>query len=709
MKKILYSLCVVAMAATTACSDFLDVTSPSEVDADFVFSNSTTARAALDGAYETWRDCAQNQVFGDGWFYALDVAGSDIERHPEAFANQPGRHWPETFYQNGTYTKDYGLTLYDKNDQNGAYNRLFNVIGKANVVITNMENAANFEEIMAQTEPSGVSQIYGEAIAMRATAYRELIKYFGDVPYSDTFGEPAGAIASRDSIYEVCIADLRRVEPLMYRSGQIPGFTGTKNYFSRTYVQGLIGRMCLEAAGYQTRRNDVKPVDIDGNPITITKMGNENNNATYGRRDDWKDFYQIAKTYYEALLSDSGAAEFLTVDPRAAEGKRQYGNPYQYFFQQMHMSDAIYATESIYEYPMQIGGGNDARPYSFGRPSSGDGKGTKNYPCKDYGQGRINPAYYYGIFDPNDMRRDVSVTVTGSTGAGQEKLISFAMGSKADAGGLSLNKWDENRQETPWWQAQRKSGVNGPYMRMSEIYLSYAEVCSELGDVSTAKQYLKLVRERSFPAGKANTDAFIASCANLTEAIIEERGFEFAGEGDRRYTLIRSGLLPKMIRRIKDLTKDMMDGLDRDGYYQFANGNVISNYIYTKPVDGKAVHGFRLTTQCPADMQDDPVLFPGWRGQHDDWTKFGCAATENSNLAIKGLFAPVSESEKAALLADGYSEVAWGAQLLTVRDEYDKYLFYDYDYVSAPIYLVPFTPNVIIAGGLTNGYGFKNE
>ena len=102
MKKILYSLCVVAMAATTACSDFLDVTSPSEVDADFVFSNSTTARAALDGAYETWRDCAQNQVFGDGWFYALDVAGSDIERHPEAFVNQPGRHWPETFYQNGT-------------------------------------------------------------------------------------------------------------------------------------------------------------------------------------------------------------------------------------------------------------------------------------------------------------------------------------------------------------------------------------------------------------------------------------------------------------------------------------------------------------------------------------------------------------------------------------------------------------------------------
>ncbi len=46
---------------------------PSIVDSDFVFSNPTTARAALDGAYEQWRDCAQNKVFGDGLFYAADI------------------------------------------------------------------------------------------------------------------------------------------------------------------------------------------------------------------------------------------------------------------------------------------------------------------------------------------------------------------------------------------------------------------------------------------------------------------------------------------------------------------------------------------------------------------------------------------------------------------------------------------------------------
>ncbi len=125
------------------------------------------------------------------------------------------------------------------------------------------------------------------------------------------------------------------------------------------------------------------------------------------------------------MLADPGNALFHLTDPRGASDKSRhtFNNPYQYFFEQMHMDDAIYADESIYEYPMQQGGGNDGRPYSFGRPSSGGSKAA--YPCKSYGQGRINPAYFYGVFDPNDMRRDVSITMTGSNGKGVEKLIPF--------------------------------------------------------------------------------------------------------------------------------------------------------------------------------------------------------------------------------------------------------------------------------------------
>ena len=40
-------------------------------------------------------------------------------------------------------------------------------------------------------------------------------------------------------------------------------------------------------------------------------------------------------------------------------------------------------------------------------------------------------------------------------------IIPFVPNSKAEGGGLTLNKWDENRQANPWVAAQRKSGING--------------------------------------------------------------------------------------------------------------------------------------------------------------------------------------------------------------------------------------------------------
>ena len=211
MKKIVYStLFFAGMFLTTACSDYLEVGSPSIVDSDFVFSNPTTARAALDGAYEQWRDCAQNKVFGDGLFYAADIAGSDIERHPESFSNQLGRHYPECLYQNGTYASSYGLTSYLK--ENDIYASLYAVVSKANAVITSMENAENFESIINGGQ-SEMGQMYGEAVAMRATAYRELCKNFGDVPYVGVYGVVPKGLVSRDSIYDVCIEDLQKVEP----------------------------------------------------------------------------------------------------------------------------------------------------------------------------------------------------------------------------------------------------------------------------------------------------------------------------------------------------------------------------------------------------------------------------------------------------------------------------------------------------------------
>ena len=374
----------------------------------------------------------------------------------------------------------------------------------------------------------------------------------------------------------------------------------------------------------------------------------------------------------------------------------------------MHGNDAAYADESIYEEPFQQGAsGNDPRPYSLGRPSAGGS--SNNYPCKNYGQGRINPAFYYGMFDPKDLRRDISCTVTGLDGkAGKEKLIPFTPGSQANGGGIACNKFDESRQTTVWTKNQRRSGINAPYMRMAEVYLGLAEAAAALGDESTAKLNLKIIRDRAF-GGNGNVDAFIAKEGSVLKAVIDERGFEFAGEGDRRFTLIRTGLIAEKIKEIKELTRKMLDGLKNNGYYTFDNGNTISTHIWTKMVDAKTFYGKRYFETPPAGMEDDPVLSPGWRGVNNDWEAYGLSySNTETNLAIKGLFTKLSSAEIADLEADGYKKTDWGKQLVDNDDEYYKYLFYQYDYQKAPIYLFPFSPNTLSTGGFTNGYGFAN-
>ncbi len=705
MKTKILSFAILAAGAfaLTSCEDFLETSSKSKPDGDFVFSNMTTARAAMDGAYSEWHGAISSQIFGDGLYYALDMAGSDIMRHPEKYENQPLRHVPESFYTNGTAAANYDPVGYGKEAPNSPYSVLFSVIGKANAVTSAIEETAGFADMMAAATPTDLSQLYGEAVALRATAFRELIKYYGDVPYQSVMGEAALGLSPRDSIYDVLIADLQRVEPLMKPVGK------DKRFFSQTYVDGLIGRLALEAGGYQTRRGDIRYVNGKGEALTFETIGEKNNDATYGRRSDWRDLYNIAKTSFQNAINHAGTASLVTSDPRSAANGRVFGNPYQYFFQQLHGDDAGYADESIYEEPFQQGAsGNDPRSYSLGRPSAGGG--SNNYPCKAYAQGRINPAFYYGVFDPKDMRRDVACAVTGSTGKGYEKLIPFTPGSTANGGGIACNKFDENRQTTVWTKNQRRSGINAPYMRMSEIYLGLAEAAAALGDDATAKNYLKVIRDRAF-GGNGNIDAFIAKEGSLLKAVIDERGFEFAGEGDRRFTLIRTGLIAEKIREIKELTQKMIEGLQNNGYYTFENGNTISTYVWTKMVDAKATYGHRLTAQCPAGQENDPVLYPSWRGQNDDWEAYGLSYGSNTatNLAIKGLFTKLTEEEIAALEADGYTKTAWGEDIVKNAQEYYTYLFYQYDYTKAPIYLFPFSPNTMGTGGFTNGYGFVNN
>ncbi|MBO5548834.1 MAG: RagB/SusD family nutrient uptake outer membrane protein [Prevotella sp.] len=686
----------ILLAGLTSCSDFLETKSPSRADAEFVFSNSTTAQAALDGAYTFWRTATLNNVFCNNEFYGLDAAGSDIEKAPEKYTSQL-RHVPLTFYEGGAAASTFEVTSWNAEGKD-AFTRLYAVVGAANNIIFAIQEAEEtYNAIQATSTPTAMSQIYGEAICLRASAYRELLRYYGDIPYQTKAGEGAVGFTSRCTIYDKCIADLEFAAPRMN-----PVKAASKNKFSSTYAYALLGRMCLEAAGYQLYRNDVAPVDGNGNAVTLltdqpwsyTQIAG----ATYGRRSDHQALYQKARDAFQNCLSNLGDAKFDDSN-------------FATFFNQMHGDDNSFADESIFEDPLTQGGSlNCERPYAFGRPAAGTKK--DGFPCGAYGQTRINPAFYYGIFNPKDKRRDLAVAITGSDTKGVEALLSFNPGNRIAGGGLACNKFDENRQKNPYMAAQRKSGINIPYMRISEVYLGLAEALAALGKNGDAATYYNKTRVRSgLPTASSVT----------VEEVIDERGFEYAAEGDRRWALIRTGLIGKKIYEMKELTRKMIAGLETDGYYRFDNGNEISSSVYVKAVaPGTLGYTTRLVAATTSTLEgghepaDDKeaMQYPGWRGQHD-WHIDGKSnnvkvsyfeKTINdgaSNLCIKGLFKHLDSAPA------GYTEKAWGSDIVANKVEYYDNVFKGWDCHTAPIYLVPFNETECTSSGITNGYGFK--
>ncbi len=709
MKRTAYiALSAIAGLTLAGCGNFLETNSPSVVDADFVFSNGDSAKAALYYGYKTWQ--SNRSIHSVGWFWT-PVWGSDIEDCQDIWSDGDGGQQEKAFYPAGT--ENYNI---EAGQGQEVFGNCYKTIAICNSLIANFEALENFDEIMSG-EPNALSDIYGQAFALRATQYYELCRWYGDVPYATKAGEKASGLTSRFAIYDKEIAALRKVEPMMFR----PGENGARaDVMNRTYVQGLIARLCLYDGGYATRRTDLGDdfyVDGEGKKIAFEDWSVEKQGAIYGRRSDWRNIFEIAKEYLLSLYQNSGSVVLHTTDPRANDGSRVYNNPFQYAFQQLHQCDNVsLADESIYEiaYAHANASGGSDRPGYIGRPSSGGNNGA---PCIACGQDRVQAWFYYSGYDNSDMRRDASICVTGSTGKGTELMQSFNRSAWGAGCGPGTNKWDWNRMTKPVTSSYGMAGINASIMRISDAYLMLAEVYAALGDDANARKYLAIVHNRAFDGNTdPNFESYIAKCGSVYDAVIYERALEFVGEGMRRHDLIRTGKLPKACVDDRKLMTAVVDGVHENGYYRFDNGNELPAYVWTKMVNAKEKYGYRLTAQCTDES--DPVLFPGWRGQHDDWGSIqsAFAGVTETNVAIKGLFKYIEpdSAEAKALEAEGYEKTNWAVDMYQYRDSYATKLlcgYSDEDYAAKnpPIYLLPNRYNDLQNSGITNGYGFRQK
>jgi hypothetical protein len=701
MKKFFNIILILSLFMFSTCRDYLDVTSPSNVDEDFVFSTPAEAYKTLMACYELFRNptgYSYCTVHSNGLFYDIIIGGSDSETHPEGYSAQE-RHIPE-----GLYATDISIDY--TNFKNG-WGALYLLANRAAIVISQIETKDGFQASWNAGQPSEWTQLYGEAVALRAICYHELIRFYGDVPYFDkpiyTQDQTDGAtLASRWTIYDNILADLQRVEPFMYRLGE-GGITGER--ISRTFVQAFIGRVASYAGGYGLCRLDVDyGVTLERHPV----IKNEKWNAVYARHPEYRKYFTLAKQYLADCIANPGTARLITNDPFGRN------NSFQAHFQYQMNLDV--SPESLFEVS-ETQSIQSERPYAFGRPSNG---GNSNaYPCNAYGQSRMHPSVYYGDYVDGDTRRDVSITVTSSTGAAAEQIQEFVPGARK-LGGLVNNKWDENRMNPPYTVSRRQAGINTTYMRMADAILLLAEMHAELGEDGPAKNELLKVRNRAFKTDQASYVNALSGDA-LKEAIAQERKLEFIGEGLRRYDLIRTGKLPEKILALRATQQQMVNDLKSQGYYRFANGHEIPAYIWTKKVN-TADYGMNtmLTYECNVPETDPtyPIKFPGWRGQYDNYGGGRDNTNGNRSIAIQGLFKfiPEGSDEANALVAAGYVKTNWGSDIIANQGHYTTDLFKGYSEADfnagvPPRYLLPMSSETILKskGLISNGYGFAQE
>ena len=193
-----------------SCDDFLETESPSVTDRETVFSDEEPAQSALLNAYET---LLQNRSLHSVGFFWTPVWGSDIEDAQDSYSEGSPGCQEKTFYPGGT--ENYNI---NSGEGTEVFGNCYKTIAICNSLIECFESLSNFSEIMTG-EPNSLSNIYGQAVALRATMYYELIKWYGDVPHALKAGESAKGLTSRYAIYDYHIEKLMEVEPHMYRPG----------------------------------------------------------------------------------------------------------------------------------------------------------------------------------------------------------------------------------------------------------------------------------------------------------------------------------------------------------------------------------------------------------------------------------------------------------------------------------------------------------
>lgn len=551
MKKILSLMALTCAFGMSSCSDFLDQKSESDMDGDVVFDSEYYTGLRVNKLYGA---LAQDRT------YSQDIPikwGSNTDC--ELVDGLGQNAYNETHYRGvGNYNVNPGF-----GNLNGSWTAMYGIIEDANINIEGIQNSSLLTA--GGSTQKAVERYLGECKTMRAMIYFDLLRYFGDIPYKMESTKPDLSNAylpktDRDVIMDGLMTELEEAIELLPWAGEVSQYT--TEHFTKGYAHALLGQIALTRAGYAIRE--------------AAKEGYETASFSDPTYPTQRPDAATRKALYEKALK-----HFTAV---ITSGRHQLNPSFEnewYLLNQLTL-DQTYR-ENIFEIPMGEGATGELG-YTVGVRLSGVtteyGYGNSTGPLK------VTAPLLYS-YDPNDTRRDVTcsnmqIAQNATLGVTEEQILKNA------PFGMYVGKWDPRKMSAKWRENNLKAsgkhttGINVVRMRYSQVLLWYAEVMNELagpdgryeGDAGmTARQALAEVHTRAFNAdhkadAQAYVDAIPANKDAFFNAIVDENAWEFAGEGLRKFDLIRWNLLVAKIQEFKETyLRQLTDGTYQEKIY----------------------------------------------------------------------------------------------------------------------------------------------
>ncbi|TZF83642.1 RagB/SusD family nutrient uptake outer membrane protein [Pedobacter sp. BS3] len=533
MKTTRYYLVLMVAALITlssACKKYLDLEPPSAFDEKYVFSSVSSATSAVLGVYDR---LAGDQAYGSrlSMMYPYDtdeMIGVTNAASPDNSSRDLSRY-----------------NLQPSNAQLSApFNQLYAGVERANICIKNIP-AMDLYTNGSADDKKQLQRLYGEALTLRAQFYLELIRNWGDIPaqFEPSIDQPDLFLpkTDRDEIYDRLIADLKTAEDLVPWRTEV----ASDERITKGAVKALRARMALYRGGYSLRRES----------------------GVMERRPDYLTYYQIARDECYDIMQHR---DQHTLNPSFQAVFKDGIDSYKI---EPH-GEVMFEVAMAREVDSKLGYYDGPRFYIPG-----------NTALLGNGSVRVVPVYFYA-FNSLDTRRDVTTTPYYNN-ADKTKAVQTLVN-------MTSGKFRSDWINPALTSAIQATGINWPIIRFSDVLLMFAEAENELnnGPTADAKNAYEEVRKRAFKGHETEIGVTPSTKEDFFNAIVNERYFEFGGEGIRKYDLIRWNLLGQKIQEARDNYTKMLN--------QEAPYDKLPKYMYYKPGSTEVIWGNSLYEPSPA-------------------------------------------------------------------------------------------------------------